>query len=72
MCVKHFILAKIDCDVEKIVADSCENDGYEISHEANNNSNILVDNSKDNEDDYILNGRQTTTMLQIGDLQAKT
>ena len=54
MCVKHFILAKIDCDVENIVADSCENDDYEISHEAENNRTILVDTSKINEDDYRL------------------
>ena len=72
MCVKDVILAKIYCDVENIVADSCENDGYEISREADNNRTILVDTSKENEDDYRLNGRQTTTMLEVGDLQAKT
>ena len=39
-----------DCDVENIVTDSCENDGYEISPKAENNGTILVDTSKINED----------------------
>ena len=43
-----------DCDVENIVTDSCENDGYEISHVAENNRTIQVDTSKINEDDYRL------------------
>ena len=71
MCKTRYS-CQVYCDVENIVADSCENDGYEISREADNNRTILVDTSKENEDDYRLNGRQTTTMLEVGDLQAKT